>query len=750
MSHEHAHEHPVAQADAEGPHTELEESDAPPRDTFRIGGMDCADEIAVLRREIGPLVGGAQHLSFDLLAGRMIVRASAAPVPASRIIEAVGRTGMKAEPFLAADARTPQSWLARRSRELSVVASAAATLAGIALHALIGGSWLVALAGDESTPTPVVARIAYGIAMVSGLWLVLPKAWFAIRRVRADMNLLMVIAVVGAIAIDQWLEAATVTFLFALSIALEGWSVGRARRAVEALLSVAAPSARVQRDGAERVVPPREVRVGERVVVRPGERLPLDGRVVDGSSEVNQAPITGESAPVAKSRGAEVFAGTVNGDGALVIEVTRAADDTTLAHIVRSVSDAQSRRGASEQWVEKFAAYYTPAVLAAAILVVLVPTLLGAGAFDVWLYRGLVLLVIGCPCSLVISTPVTIVASIASAARSGVLVKGGPFVELPAKLGALALDKTGTLTVGKPRVVEVVPLAGHDERELLERAAALEQRSTHPLARAIVEYAAARGVKPAPAADLRVLQGKGASGRFGDKTYWVGSHRFLEERGQETPEVHAALEAIAASGKTAVVIGNDTHVCGLFALADAVRDEAVVAIRELRALGVRRIVMLTGDNRGTAAAVAAAAGVDDFEAELLPADKVAAIERLLKEHGNVAMVGDGVNDAPALARATVGIAMGAAGSDAAIETADVALMSDDLGKLAWLVRHARQTLAVVRQNIAFSLLVKAAFVVLALAGISSLWMAIAADTGASLLVTLNGLRLLRDFDGDER
>jgi Cd2+/Zn2+-exporting ATPase len=708
--------------------------------------MDCADEIAVLRREIGPIVGGARHLSFDLLNGRMIVRASATRAAPSAIVEAVARTGMSAERWSADGASVRRSWIGKHGREVSVVVSAATTTGGLVVHAVTRGSFMTAFAGGETDPTPLAARVLYAVAVLAGLWLVLPKALFALRRLRADMNLLMVVAVAGALAIDQWLEAATVTFLFALSIALEAWSVVRARRAVEALLSVAAPSARVQRDGAEHVVAPSDVHVGERVVVRPGERLPLDGKVVDGTSEVNQAPITGESVPVTKSRGAEVFAGTVNGDGALVLEVTRAADDTTLAHIVRSVADAQSRRGASEQWVEKFAAYYTPTILAIAILVVLVPTLAGA-SFDVWLYRGLVLLVIGCPCSLVISTPVTIVASIASAARSGVLVKGGPFVELPATLAAIALDKTGTLTAGKPRVVEVVPLGGHDERELLERASALEQRSTHPLARAIVEYAAARGVQPAPAEDLRLLQGKGASGRFGDKTYWVGSHRYLEERGQETPEVHAALEALSASGKTAVVIGNDTHVCGLFALADAVRDEAVTAITRLRAAGVQRVVMLTGDSRGTAAIVARAAGVDDVEAELLPEDKVAAIERLIARYGTVAMVGDGVNDAPALARATVGVAMGAAGSDAAIETADVALMSDDLGKLAWLVGHSRRTLGVVRQNIVFSLVVKAAFVLLALGGVSSLWMAIAADTGASLLVTLNGLRLLRDVDG---
>ncbi|MBZ0117979.1 MAG: heavy metal translocating P-type ATPase, partial [Sandaracinaceae bacterium] len=468
-----------------------------------------------------------------------------------------------------------------------------------------------------------------------------------------------------------------------------------------------------------------------------------DGRVVEGTSHVNQAPITGESVPVTKEPGSEVFAGTVNGDGALVVEVTHDAGDTTLARIVRMVSEAQSRRGPSEQWVEKFAAYYTPAVLGLATLLALVPPLFGA-PFDVWLYRGLVLLVIGCPCSLVISTPVTIVAAIAAAAGHGVLLKGGTYVEVPARLRAIALDKTGTLTEGRPRVVRVDPMSGHDERELCEIAHALEQRSDHPLATAIVEHAEQLGVRAKPAADFEIIQGKGASGTIEGERYWLGSHRYLEERGQETPEVHAQLEALVGEGRSVVVLGNDTHVCGFFALADAIRPQARASVAALRSAGVAHVVMLTGDNRGTAERVANETGVDEVRAELLPGDKVTAVEALVREYGHVAMVGDGVNDAPALARATLGIAMGRAGTDVALETADVALMSDDLSKIAWLIRHSRRAVMVIRQNIVFSLGVKALFVALALAGTSSLWMAIAADMGASLLVTFNGLRLLRD------
>ena len=716
------------------------------REIFKIRGMDCAEEIAVLRSEIGPLVGGEQNLAFDVLKGRMLILETAPRVAMSAIVEAVARTGMKAEPWRDGKLEERPSWFARHGRNAAAAASGLATLLGFAVHAIAVGDPRAAIGSEGlglAAGPPLAARVAYGLAIGAALALVSPKAWFAVRRLRPDMNLLMTIAVGGALFIGEWLEAATVSFLFAVSLALEAWSVGRARRAVEALMSLEPPLARVQRDGRELDVPPGEVTIGECIVVRPGERIALDGRVVEGTSHVNQAPITGESVPVTKEPGSGVFAGTVNGDGALVVEVTHDAGDTTLARIVRMVSEAQARRGPSEQWVERFAAYYTPAVLGLATLLAVVPPLLGA-PFDVWLYRALILLVIGCPCSLVISTPVTIVAAIAAAARHGVLLKGGTYVEVPARLRAIALDKTGTLTEGRPRVVRVDAMSGHDDCELLEIAHALEQRSDHPLATAIVEHAEQLGVHAKPAADFEIIQGKGASGTIDGERYWLGSHRFLEERGQETPEVHAQLEALVGEGRSVVVLGNDTHVCGFFALADAIRLRARESVAALRSAGVAHVVMLTGDNRGTAERVAEETGVDEVRAELLPADKVTAIEALVSEHGQVAMVGDGVNDAPALARATLGIAMGSAGTDVALETADVALMSDDLSKIAWLIGHSRRAVAVIRQNIVFSLGVKALFVGLALAGISSLWMAIAADMGASLLVTFNGLRLLRD------
>lgn len=714
---------------------------------FKIHGMDCAEEVAVLKREVGPVVGGEARISFDILNGRMTVAPGPSGVSPESVMKAVARTGMRAEVWRQGEQVADQGRLwQRRGQTILTAASGLFGVLGFLTHVWAEGSFLAAFGTEEVGVihrVPLAVKGLYALSILAGVWYFLPKAWYALRRLRPDMNLLMTVAVSGAVAIGEWFEAATVAFLFAVSLSLESWSVGRARRAVAALMDLTPPTVRLQRpDGGEEQVSPQKVSVGCLFVVRPGERIPLDGRVVRGTSEVNQAPITGESVPVSKKAGEEVFAGTINGDGALTVDCTKPASDTTLAHIIRLVSEAQSRRAPSEQWVEKFARMYTPAVMGLALAVLVIPPLFFGEAWQDWFYRSLVLLVIACPCALVISTPVSIVAALAASARNGVLIKGGLYVETPARLDAIALDKTGTLTEGKPTVVEVVPLSGHDEKELLERAAALEAHSPHPLARAVVTYAKQQGIEVCPAEDFQIIQGKGATARVNGQEYWLGSHRFLEERGQETKEVHQRLDAMAKAGRTVVVIGNVSHVCGLIALADAIRPGVRQALQALRAVGVRHIVMLTGDNRGTAEAIAREAAVDEVHAELLPADKVTAVEALVAKYGQVAMVGDGVNDAPALGRATLGIAMGAAGSDAAIETADIALMSDDLSKLPWLIRHSRRTLAIIRQNIGFSLAIKALFVALTFVGYASLWAAIAADMGASLLVIFNGLRLL--------
>ena len=700
-----------------------------------IHGMDCAEEVTLLKRELIPLLGDEDRLGFDLLNGKLSVDTSSLDVSRTDVLAAIERAGLKSEPWQDDGATSNDlSFWQKHQRSILTAVSGLFGLSGLALQLWTG----------ESESVPIASIVLYSIGIVAGLLMVLPKAWRSLVSLRPDMNLLMSVAVIGAVLIGEWFEGATVAFLFSFSLLLESWSVGRARRAIASLMDLSPPTAHLRGEAGDvNDVAPADVPVGSTVVVRPGEKIPLDGRVLSGISGVNQAPITGESVPVEKEADDEVFAGTINGDGLLEIETTKAADDTTLARIIKMVGDAGSKRAPSEKWVEKFAAIYTPVVMIVAFLMLVIPPLVFGGEWSVWLYRSLVLLVIACPCALVISTPVSVVAALAAAARNGVLIKGGVFIEVPAHLKAIAMDKTGTLTRGEPTVVDVVPMNGHDEAELLLRAGALELNSNHPLARAIVEEAKRRELQLVPAGEFETIQGKGAAGIINGKPFWLGSHRYLEQRRQETPEVHEQLESMTEAGRTVVVVGNDEHVCGFITLADAIREETRDAIRQLHQAGVEQLVMLTGDNEGTAKAIAKEAGIDEVHAELLPEDKVVAVERLVKQYEHVAMIGDGVNDAPALARASLGLAMGAAGSDAAIETADIALMSDDLSKLPWLIHHSRRTLSIIRQNIAFSLAVKALFVVLTFAGFASLWAAIAADMGASLLVIGNGLRLLK-------
>lgn len=711
---------------------------------FRIHGMDCAEEVSALRRSLEPVVKDLDRLSFDVLSGTMTVQG---PISAEALANAVKSTGMRAERITEDPSlRVLSEDHAHTARTSLTLLSGALTAAGFVTHAVLAGGVGAAIGREglgQTHEVPVPAVLLYTVAIVCGVWNVAPKAYNAARHLRPDMNLLMTIAVIGAMFLGEWFEAATVSFLFALSLTLESWSVGRARRAVAALLDLSPPSALIKDPSGEvRSVRVEDIEVGQNFVVRAGDRVPLDGVVKAGESQINQAPITGESVPVAKRPGDEVFAGTVNGEGVLEVESSRKSGDTTLARIIRLVRDARAGRAASEQWVERFARIYTPTVMAIAAAMLLVPPLLGMGSWSEWLYRSLVLLVIACPCALVISTPVTIVSGLAAAARAGALIKGGIYLEIPAKLRAIAFDKTGTLTRGQLTVERVVPLGGHSEQEVLHRAGALEAQNTHPLATAIVTHALGQGIKVEPATDAVIVPGRGVRGRYGGEEVWLGSHRFLEEQGREPPEVHDALNELAASGSTVVVVGEREHVCGLIALRDVPREGASDVIRRVEALGIRRVVMLTGDNKPTAEAIAKTLGIHDVRAELLPPDKVSVVEDLARTDAPVAMVGDGVNDAPAMARADLGIAMGAAGSDAAIETADIALMSDDLSKIPWLISHSRRTLSIIRQNIGFSLIVKAAFVILAFAGRATLWSAIAADIGASLLVVFNGLRLL--------
>jgi len=712
--------------------------------SFRVNGLDCAEEVAILNKVLGPALGGEEHLAFDVINGRMTVLDTGRTLSEDKIIKLIGATGMSASLWDAEGAAQAQAAHLKRQR-LFTGLSGGFWAAGFGYHIIENGfqGAIGIFAGHGEAAMPLVESVLFLAAIVFGAWLVAPKAWSSARRLSPDMNLLMIVAVTGAIFLGEYFEAATVAFFFSLSLYLESWSVGRARNAVAALLDLAPPTARVIRDdGTEEDVLAAQVAVGDRFVVRGGDRIPLDGDVVEGISGVNQAPITGESAMVTKEPGDEIYAGTINGDGTLTVRATKPASDTVLSRIIRMVSDAHSRRANVEQWVAKFARIYTPIVMILAIAIAMVPPLVFGGAWDYWFYNALVLLVIACPCALVISTPVSIVAALASSARNGVLIKGGAYVEAPGRITALAMDKTGTITEGAPEVASVHPLGDTSERALLEVAAALEARSSHPLARAILTRAQVAGIGNDAAEDTSTVPGRGVEGSFGGRKVWLGSDRFAAEKGLDGTLPDELREQIEGAGSTLVAVGDAEKLLGVLELRDRIRADAHGIVARLHAQGVKSIIMLTGDNERTARAVAAEVGIDEVRAELLPEQKVDAIEELVESHDMVAMIGDGVNDAPAMARAHFGIAMGAIGSDAAVETADIALMTDDIGKVPWLIAHSRRTMWIIRQNIGMSLATKAVFVGLTAFGMASMWGAIAADVGVSLLVVMNALRLL--------
>ncbi|MBA3950150.1 MAG: cadmium-translocating P-type ATPase, partial [Acidobacteria bacterium] len=558
-----------------------------------------------------------------------------------------------------------------------------------------------------------------------------------------DIYVLMVAAVIGALAIGEWMEGATVVLLFAVAQALEARSMDRARRAVRALMELAPVEATVRRNGREERVAAASVVHRDVIVVRPGERIPVDGRVLNGSSDVNQAPVTGESMPVEREAGQDVFAGSINGRGALEIEATRAGNDTTLARIAALIERAQAERAPSERFVDRFAKRYTPMVLALAVAVAVLPAALGAGTYGEWMYRALVLLVVACPCALVISTPVSVVSALAAAARRGVLIKGGAHLERAGGVRCVAFDKTGTVTKGQVIVTDVYPLGAASEHGVLSVAASLEARSEHPIGRAIVAHAARAGLTTTPGRGFQALPGLGAEGHVDDVHAIVGNHRLFEQRRLCTDGLHERLDEMTARGGTAVLVGHNGAAMGVIGVADEMRERGRDAIAMLRREGIAHVVLLTGDHRAAAEEVGRALGFDEVHSELMPEDKVALVRGLKERYGSVAMIGDGVNDAPALAAADVGIAMGVAGTDVALETADIALMDDELMKVPFALRLSRRAMRNIRINVGLSLGLKAAFVVMAIAGTATLWMAVLADTGASLLVTANALRLLR-------
>ncbi len=604
---------------------------------------------------------------------------------------------------------------------------------------LIGAGWIA-----ERTGPGWLTIAFFALAILIGGWGVGKKGIQSIFRFDFNMDTLMTIAVVGAAAIGQWSEGAMVAFLFGVSETLEAYTMDRARQSLRALMDIAPKVARIRRRTKELELPVEDVRVGDILIVRPGEKIAMDGKVSAGTSTVNQAAITGESLPVEKAMSDEVFAGTINGYGSLEVRVTKHVEDSTFARIMHLVEEAQAQRAPSQTFVERFAKVYTPIVMALAALIVVVPPLLFAQQWAPWIYRGLALLVVSCPCALIVSTPVSIVSAISNAARNGVLIKGGAHLERFGALNAIAFDKTGTLTKGQPEVTDVEALSVEQTpADLLCLAAAVESRSEHPLARAIVNRANCQD-HVHTASDFEALVGRGARATVDGRVIYVGSPKlFAEDLRVDLNGAATLAQAWQAQGKTAMLVGTDDKVLGAIAVADTVRETSPDMIRQLRAAGISRTIMLTGDNTATAKAIAGNLGVDDVKAELMPQDKVAAVKALAEEHGSVAMVGDGVNDAPALAAATVGIAMGGAGTDVALETADIALMADDLSKLPFMVKLSRATLQVIKQNIGIALALKLLAVAAIFPGWLSLWMAVLADTGATVIVTMNGMRLLR-------
>lgn len=697
---------------------------------FYLAKMDCPTEERLIRDRLGPMPE-VDRLEFDLMQQQLkVMHRLEEEAP---LLQALQALGMGPQLLEAEGAKAPPirhgpsllEWIV-----LAVAGGASLAAEGLALSGSGEGS-------------PTVMLLSVMALLLSGRE-PLRKALIALRNRTMNINALMTVAVLGAVAIGEWPEAAMVTFLFAVAELIESYSLDRARNAIRELIELTPDRATVlQPDGAWREVEAATVAAEQVVRVRPGERIPLDGIVTAGGSSVNQAPITGESIPVEKGPGDTVFAGSVNERGSLEFRVTAAFGNTTLARIIRSVQAAQAEHAPTQRFIDAFARWYTPAVVVLAFLAASIPPLAFGEDFRTWLYRALVLLVISCPCALVISTPVTVVSGLAAAARRGLLIKGGVYLEEGKRLRVVALDKTGTITRGRPEVTDVVPLDGSSEERALEVSASLDALSEHPVAAAIVQAWSDRQGSPLlPVEDFASLTGRGVRGRIGDRTYHLGNHRLAEEAGYCSPEAETHLRRFEEEGKTAVLLGSEGRPLAVLAVADTVRAHSAEAVAALQAQGVH-VVLLTGDNSRTAAAIGRSVGILDARGDLLPDEKLEAVKRLVAEHGHAGMVGDGINDAPALAAASVGFAMGGAGTDTAIETADVALMRDDLRLLPEFLALSRLTGAVLKQNIVLSLALKAVFFVLALLGIATLWMAIFADMGASLLVVFNGLRVLR-------
>ncbi len=701
-----------------------------PKQTFRVDGLTCPDCAQTFEQKVKALPG-VLEARLNYAAAKLEI---VGQVPFQELERTGATEGLKlipAEGVRSGAAERTFSWRKWKSNAFMIIS---------ALF-LVLGWWALIRYGENS----VQSAALFLVSILFGGHTLLYKGLRNLSRFRFDMNTLMTIAVIGAAAIGEWWEGAVVVLLFAISEWLEGRSLERARASIRSLIDLAPKEAWVRRNGRDMRIPAKEIVQGDLVIVKPGEKIAADGLVERGHSAVNQAAITGESIPQAKQPGSPVYAGTLNGDGLLEIRATKSARDTTLAKVIELVEKAQSERAPAQKFVDQFARYYTPAIIAIAALIALVPPLVWDAAWMEWIYRGLAVLVVGCPCALVISTPVAIVTAIGNAARHGVMIKGGVYLEQAGRINAIAFDKTGTLTEGRPSVTDIIPIADVDTREGLAIAAAIEKGSGHPLAAAVVARAEQEHCQLPAAEQFRSITGRGAEALISGTIYRIGSPAWFAEFLADglDEEVQIQIDRLRREGKTVMVLGTKTKALALIAVTDPVRDSTKQALAELEQLGIRHTVMLTGDDKTTAQAVAAQIGIRDVQANLMPEDKLEAIKQLKAKYGNVAMVGDGVNDAPALATADIGMAMGGAGTDTALETADIALMADDLSKLPYTLRLSRRALQVIRENIAFSIGLKILALLLIIPGWLTLWMAIFADMGATLIVTLNAMRLLR-------
>jgi Cd2+/Zn2+-exporting ATPase len=698
--------------------------------TVSVSGMDCADEIAAIQKSLNH--SKVSKVTANLMTSQVSVEHDPA-LNKEEIVAMINKAGVRVQES------TPQlSFIAENKNRVSLVC-----LSGGFLVLGLLFQWLFKLSDEW-------LFVSYLAATLMGGALIFPKAVRALKQRSLDMNVLMTMAAIGAFAIKEYSEAAAVVFLFSLAEMLEAFSVARARKAIRQVLSIT-PQVASLVDGSGKIssIPVEDISVGQKILIRAGERIPLDGIVVEGSSYVNQAPLTGESQPVSKSIGDTVLAGTINESGSLTATISHGFKDTKIANVIRLIEEAQSKKAPSQLFVDKFARIYTPIVTLVALLVFLIPPLLFSQSWDLWFYRSLVFLVIACPCALVIATPVSVVSALTALAKNGVLVKGGVYLESLGKLRAIAVDKTGTITEGRPKVVSEKILIPTKSTEFFQVAYSLEKQSTHPLAKAVVEYCEMKAATESSVSNYKVIPGKGVEGDIGPHDYFAGNHKLAHELNVCSPEIEKYLQTLEDQAQSVMIVGHKPHancqgeILGIFGLADSPREHISNAIQNLHRVGIKEIVILSGDNQRTVDSIAKIVGIDKGRGDLLPEDKVSEIQALTKKYLHVGMVGDGINDAPALAQASVGIAMGAAGTDAAIETADIALMMDDLGQLARAIHHGRKTLGIIRFNIGFALTIKAVFIGLGVFGLSNLWLAVAADMGASLIVIANSLRLLR-------